>query len=110
AEADRAQLLVQEREARLEAERATRAKDEFLAVLSHELRAPLNSMVGWATLLKTGSLSEEKRARAIENVERSARAQARLVDDLLDLSRIARGTLRLACAAIDAAATTRAAV
>ena len=108
AEDERAQLLIQEHRARLDAEQANKAKDDFLAIVSHELRTPLNSMLGWATLLKSG-LPDDKRARALEAIERSARAQARLVDDLLDLSRMARGTVALSCASIDAAASVRAA-
>jgi PAS domain S-box-containing protein len=110
AENDRAQLLVQEQQARRAAEQANTAKDEFLAVVSHELRTPLNSMLGWASLLKTGSLPDEKRARAVDAIERSARAQARLVEDLLDLSRMVRGTVALSCAPIDAAASARASI
>jgi PAS domain S-box-containing protein len=108
AEDERAHLLIQEHRARLDAEQANKAKDDFLAIVSHELRTPLNSMLGWATLLKSG-LPDDKRARALQAIERSARAQARLVDDLLDLSRMARGTVALSCAAIDAAASVRAA-
>jgi signal transduction histidine kinase len=110
AEDDRSQLLVQERRARVEAEQANNAKDDFLAMVSHELRTPLNSILGWATLLKSNLLTDDKRARAVEAIDRSARAQARLVEDLLDLSRITRGTVTLACASIDAAATVRAAI
>jgi len=106
AEDERAQLLIQEHRARLDAEQANKAKDDFLAVVSHELRTPLNSMLGWATLLKSG-LPDDKRARALEAIERGARAQARLVDDLLDLSRMARGKVTLSCASIDAAASVR---
>jgi PAS domain S-box-containing protein len=110
ADVERAELLVREQEARLEAERANRAKDEFLAIVSHELRTPLNSILGWAMLLKSGGLSEEKRARALEVIERGARAQAQLVEDLIDLSRIVRGRLTLSCASTDAASATRAAI
>jgi PAS domain S-box-containing protein len=110
AEDDRAALLVQEQRARRDAERANQAKDEFLAVVSHELRTPLNSMLGWATLLKSDGLTEEKKIRAIDAIVRSARAQAQLVDDLLDVSRIVRGAVTLACASIDAAGAIRAAL
>ncbi len=109
-EGDRTQLLAQEHEARLEAERANAAKDEFLAIVSHELRTPLNSMLGWAAILKNVAMTDEKRAHAIDAIERSARTQARLVEDLLDMSRMARGTVTLACESIDAAAAVRASV
>jgi PAS domain S-box-containing protein len=108
AEDERVRLLVQEQRARVAAEDANKAKDDFLAIVSHELRTPLNSMLGWATLLKSG-LPDEKRGRALEAIERGARAQARLVDDLLDLSRMAHGTVTLSCASIDAVASVRAA-
>jgi PAS domain S-box-containing protein len=76
-------------------EAANRAKDEFVAVLSHELRTPLNSILGWAQLLKANPADASIAARAIETIERSARAQMQLVDDLLDVSRIVSGKLRL---------------
>src|ERR671924_668377 len=69
-------------------QRANRAKDEFLATLSHELRTPLNAILGWAQLLAGGQLGEETARRAIEIIERNTRHQARLIDDLLDISRI----------------------
>jgi PAS domain S-box-containing protein len=92
---ERAQSLVREREARRQAEEADRLKDEFLATLSHELRTPLTSVLGWATLLRTGEVEETHIPRAIETIERNARSQARLIDDLLDVSRIITGSLRL---------------
>jgi len=92
---ERAQSLVREREARRQAEEADRLKDEFLATLSHELRTPLTSVLGWATLLRTGEVEEAHIPRAIETIERNARSQARLIDDLLDVSRIITGNLRL---------------
>jgi len=92
---ERAELLVRERETRRQAEEADRLKDEFLATLSHELRTPLTSILGWATLLRTGEVEETNIARAIETIERNARSQARLIDDLLDVSRIITGNLRL---------------
>lgn len=78
-----------------EALRTAKMKDEFLATVSHELRTPLNAIVGWAHLLRAGTLSPEKVARALESVENNAHAQARLVDDLIDLSRIISGKMRL---------------
>lgn len=92
---DYSRLLASEQRARREAEAASRAKDEFLAVVSHELRSPLNAMLGWTQLLRTGSLSEEKRNAALEKIESSAQLQAKLVEDLLDISRIITGKLKI---------------
>ena len=78
-----------------EAEAANRIKDEFLATLSHELRTPLNAILGWAHLVRTGDLEAEDTRRGLETIERNARAQAQLIDDLLDVSRILTGKLRL---------------
>ncbi|MGQ4648303.1 response regulator [Lyngbya aestuarii] len=94
-ENERIQLLIREQEARAEAETANRLKDEFLATLSHELRTPLNAIVGWSSLLRKQQLNPEKTARAIEIIERNAQAQAQLIEDLLDVSRIIRGKLQL---------------
>jgi signal transduction histidine kinase len=77
------------------AERANRAKDEFLSTLSHELRTPLNAIVGWSRLLRTGSVPADQSQRALDTIERNARVQARLVEDMLDLSRIEQGKLVL---------------
>ena len=82
-------------EARAEAERVNRVKDEFLATLSHELRTPLNAMLGWLQMLQRGSIPEARRAEALETVMRNAEAQSRLIDDLLDMSRIISGRLRM---------------
>lgn len=87
--------LVREQAARQEAEANNRAKDEFLATLSHELRTPLNAIMGWASLIRTGNLSPEMTSQAVETIERNAQAQARLIEDLLDVSRIITGNLRL---------------
>jgi len=84
-----------EQAARAAAERANRLKDEFLARVSHELRTPLTSMLGWVQMLRGGKLSEEQGRRALETIERNARAQAQLIDDLLDVSCILAGRLRL---------------
>ncbi|HWO01569.1 MAG TPA: ATP-binding protein, partial [Blastocatellia bacterium] len=92
---ERARLYEAEQRARLEAEAANRMKDEFLATVSHELRSPLNSILGWVSLMREGKLDEEATARALETVERSARAQNRIISDLLDVSRIISGQLRL---------------
>lgn len=83
------------------AEEASRAKDEFLAVVSHELRTPLNSMLGWIHMLKHDSLPPDRRVRAMETIERNARAQHHLVEDLLDVSRIVSGKLRLDVQPVD---------
>ena len=85
------------------AEEANRAKDDFLATVSHELRTPLSAILGWTRLLRGGGLSPEKHARALETLERNARAQARLVEDLLDVSRIVAGETRLAVAPVEVA-------
>lgn len=77
------------------AQEASRTKDEFLAVVSHELRTPLNAIFGWARILRTGKLDESTYARALETIERNAKAQSQLIDDLLDVSRIITGKLRL---------------
>ncbi len=100
-EEERAQLLSRERAARAEAEKANRAKDEFIATVSHELRTPLNAVLGWARLLRIGKLDGDANARAIEAIERNATTQAQIVDDLLDVSRIIRGQLRLDVRPVD---------
>jgi signal transduction histidine kinase len=92
---DRQRLLESERAARAEAERISRIKDEFLATLSHELRTPLNAVLGWATVLRAGHSSLDETARGLEAIERNAPAQAQMIDDLLDMSRIILGKVRL---------------
>jgi len=93
---ERAQALADDlRGARDKAEEATRMKDEFLATVSHELRTPLNAMLGWARMLASGSLPAEKMAHAINTIARNAVAQNQIIDDLLDVSRIITGQLRL---------------
>jgi signal transduction histidine kinase len=87
--------LIREQEARRQAEAASRAKDDFLAMVSHELRTPLNAMLGWVALLNSGKLDAEAQGRALEVIERNARSQAQLIDDLLDIARIVNGNLRL---------------
>ncbi|MGG6242453.1 PAS domain-containing protein [Nodosilinea sp. AN01ver1] len=101
AEAEREQLLRREQLAREEAERANRVKDEFLTILSHELRTPLNPILGWAKLLQTRQLGEAKTALALSTIERNAKLQAQLVDDLLDVAKILRGKLKLETNPID---------
>jgi PAS domain S-box-containing protein len=94
-ERERAELLTRTQAARAEAEAANRAKDDFLTTLSHELRTPLNAVYGWAAMLQAGQVDESTRARAIDAIMRNANAQVQLIDDLLDVSRIASGKLRL---------------
>lgn len=94
-EQERARLLVREQQARAEAEEANRTKDEFLATLSHELRTPLSAILGWSHLVRTGKLDETQMARAFETIERNARSQSQLIDDLLDVSRIITGKLQI---------------
>ena len=88
-------VLACEQSARQDAEAANQLKDEFLAAVSHELRTPLNAMLGWVSLLRGGRLDPEKAERALEVIERNARAQAQLIEELLDVSQIAEGKLRL---------------
>ncbi len=94
AEEERA-TLIREQEARRQAEAANRKKDEFLATLSHELRTPLNSMLGWARLLRTREFDPATTAKALETIERNAKLQAQLIEDILDVSRIIQGKLRI---------------
>jgi PAS domain S-box-containing protein len=94
-ESERAELFEREQTARREAEAANRAKDEFLSVLSHELRTPLNAILGWTRMLKSGSLDEIRNRQAIETIERNARLQNNLIEDLLDVSRIISGKMRI---------------
>jgi PAS domain S-box-containing protein len=89
---------------------ANRAKDEFLAAVSHELRTPLNAILGWARMLRTHELPEDKRERALETIERNASIQAQLIDDLLDISRIVSGKLRLEQRDVDIIAVVQAAM
>ena len=95
AEKERAEMLAQARAAQADAEKANRLKDEFLATVSHELRAPLSAMLGWVTLARKESLDQKTKERALETVERNARAQKKLIDDLLDVSSIITGNMRL---------------
>jgi len=95
AEEERRQLLLREQEARRRAEEANRIKDEFLSTLSHELRTPLNAILGWTWLLRSGNLDKEGQERAVGTIERNAKSQSQIIDDLLDVSRIITGKLRL---------------
>ncbi|HIK03722.1 MAG TPA: PAS domain S-box protein [Trichormus sp. M33_DOE_039] len=105
AQAELARSLASEQAARAEAEAANRIKDEFLAVLSHELRSPLNPILGWSHLMRTGKLDENKTAQALSVIERNAKLQSELIEDLLDVSRILRGKLSLNIVTVDLATT-----
>ena len=94
-EQELAQLLVRERTARADAEKANRLKDEFLATLSHELRTPLNAVIGWSRILKSGRLDNESSVHAIDVIERNAWAQKQIIEDILDVSRVITGKLQL---------------
>jgi PAS domain S-box-containing protein len=101
AEQEREQLLQSELRARRDAEAANRAKDEFLATLSHELRTPLNAIVGWTRMLLDGTMDERSTRRALQVIDRNAHLQAQLVGDILDVSRIITGGLRLDIRPVD---------
>ena len=114
---DAEDALARERRARLEAETAraqaesaNRMKDQFLSTVSHELRTPLNAMLGWATLLRGGKLDPERRAHALETIERNARVQVRLIEDLLDLGRILQGKFQLAVGPVEVVRVVEAAI
>ncbi|HKQ74349.1 MAG TPA: ATP-binding protein [Blastocatellia bacterium] len=109
-EEERARLLKFERRARAQAEEANRIKDEFLATVSHELRTPLNAILGWANLLRGGEIDDAETNRAFETIERNAAAQSRLIEDLLDVSRIITGKLRLERQMVDLASVIEAAL
>jgi PAS domain S-box-containing protein len=98
---ERDQLLEREQRLREEAEAASRSKDEFLGLLSHELRTPLNSILGWSNTIKSGRYDEASLTRAIETIDRNARLQVRLIEDMLDVSRIVSGKLRLDAQPVD---------
>jgi signal transduction histidine kinase/ActR/RegA family two-component response regulator len=97
----RARVLEREQAARVNAERANHLKDQFLATVSHELRTPLNAILGWAEMLRSGALEDTRRDRACQAIYTSARHQAQLVNELLDVARIMSGKLRLELAAVD---------
>ena len=101
ANAERQRLLESERAARSETERASRMKDEFLATLSHELRTPLNAVLGWSTALRAGHFLTEELEQGLETIERNARVQAQIIEDLLDMSRIISGKVRLDVQRVD---------
>jgi PAS domain S-box-containing protein len=110
AEEERDRLLESERHARAQAEAANLSKDQFLAMVSHELRTPLNAMLGWGRMLRAGTLDAARRERALEVIERNALAQAQLIEELLDVSRIVSGKLSLEVAPFDIRATVEAAI
>jgi signal transduction histidine kinase/ActR/RegA family two-component response regulator len=107
---EREHLLVREQMARAEAESANRLKDEFLATVSHELRTPLTAIMGWSHMLRSRSLDEATVTRAIETIERNAQAQAQLIEDILDVSRVVAGKLRLNIGLVDLASVINAAI
>lgn len=110
AELEQERLLQQEQFAREQAEKANRIKDEFLAVLSHELRSPLNPILGWSKLLQRGKLDPAKTKEALASIERNAQLQSQLIEDLLDISRILQGKLVLTMTPVDLSTMTRAAL
>ncbi len=107
---EREQLLVREHIARAEAERANRMKDEFLATVSHELRTPLTTIIGWSQRLRNGKRDEATVARGLEIIERHAKSQAQLIEDILDVSRVITGKLRLNIGPVDLASVINAAI
>ncbi|HLX64743.1 MAG TPA: PAS domain S-box protein [Planctomycetota bacterium] len=109
-EAERERILAREKSARAEAERASRMKDEFLATVSHELRTPLTAILGWSKMMLDDVLDSETSLRALESIDRNARAQAQLVEDLLDVSRIISGRMRVQLAPLNLADVVKTAV
>jgi PAS domain S-box-containing protein len=110
AERELAQMLAREQAARAEAESANRMKDEFLATVSHELRTPLTAIMGWSHMLRKGKLDDATLARAVETIDRNAKSQAQLVEDILDVSRMIMGKLRLNVGPVDVASVINAAI
>jgi PAS domain S-box-containing protein len=110
AERQRAAALAREQAARRTAESLSRAKDEFVATVSHELRTPLNAIYGWVAMMKMGSLDAAGQAKALDVIDRNTRVQAQLIEDLLDMARVIRGTVRLEMHPVDVAAVLESAV
>lgn len=102
--------LVREQIARAEAENANRMKDEFLATVSHELRTPLNAIMGWSHMLRNDKLDQATMARAFETIDRNAKSQAQLIEDILDVSRVITGRLRLNMGSVDVASVINSAI
>src|SRR5258708_37430397 len=98
---DRARLYESTQRARADAERANRIKDEFVSIVSHELRTPLNAILGWTTMLQRGALAPEKSTRALQSIHDNASRQARLIDELLDFSRVTSGRTSLQMGQVD---------
>jgi PAS domain S-box-containing protein len=107
---DNAHLYEVSQRERAKAEAANRAKDEFLATVSHELRTPLNAIIGWSHMLRRSQLDEATVSRAVETIERNAKSQAQLIEDILDVSRVITGKLRLNVGAVDIVSVISAAV
>ena len=110
AERQRAAAFEREQAARRTAEALSRAKDEFVATVSHELRTPLNAIFGWVAMLKMGALDAAGQTKALDVIDRNTRVQAQLIEDLLDMARVIRGTVRLEMQPVDLAAVVEAAV
>jgi signal transduction histidine kinase/ActR/RegA family two-component response regulator len=109
-EEERAVLLAREQDARRDAERLNRLKDEFLATVSHELRTPLQAILGWSRLLRGGQADPGRLAKGLEVIDRNAKAQAQLIEDILDVSRIITGKVRINEATVRLASVVRAAI
>lgn len=110
AEQERVELLLRERLARADAEEASRLKDDFLATVSHELRTPINAIVGWSRLLRSGQLDSDALAHALEVIERNALSQKLIIEDMLDVSRIITGKLRVGLSPVDLSSVIKAAI
>ncbi|PYS82976.1 MAG: hypothetical protein DMF70_07350, partial [Acidobacteria bacterium] len=110
AEEERAEMLIREHAARAEAEAANRTKDEFLAILSHELRTPLTAILGWSHIMRSTKLRKDQLSHALETIERNARSQSQLIDDLLDVSRIITNKLEIEYLAVDLSSIIEAAI
>ena len=110
AERQRAGALEREQAARRTAETLSRAKDEFVATVSHELRTPLNAIFGWVAMLELGALDAAGQTKALDVIDRNIARQAQLIEDLLDMARVIRGTVRIEMLPVDLAAVIEAAV